>query len=72
MKILDGSTRALSVSSSDTVLRVKQKLQTLTGVAADRARLIYRGRELTDDTHMLRDCGVESESPMFLLSLLAC
>ena len=66
VKTLTGKTIPLEVMSSDTILKVKYKLQDKEGWPPDKQTLIFASRDLKND-HTVSVCGIQSESPVLVI-----
>lgn len=71
VKTLTGKTITLNgISSSDTILSVKTRVQEKEGIPPAQQRLIYAGQQLADEK-TLAECGIQRESTLQLLLRLA-
>ncbi len=61
----DGETTTLDVSQCETIKEVKQLIEDVEEIAADRQHLIFRGKQLEDD-RTLRWYGIETDSTLYL------
>eukprot|EP00756_Hemistasia_phaeocysticola_P030567 Hpha_TRINITY_DN16298_c0_g1::TRINITY_DN16298_c0_g1_i6::g.12184::m.12184 len=66
VKTLTGKTITLEVTSQDTTHNTKLKIQDKIGIPAHQQRLIYAGRQLTNDSK-LADYDIQRESTLHLM-----
>jgi hypothetical protein len=69
VKGLSGITRTLDVNPWDTVLSIKEKIESLEGISPRSQRIIWAGRQLEDD-RLLNESNIAKESTLHVLARL--
>ena len=68
VKTLTGKTFDLLVMNSDTVSKVKIKIQENEDIQPNQQILMFNGNQLQDDECTLADYGIENQSLIYVLS----
>jgi ubiquitin len=66
VKTLDGKTMTLEVGADDSIQNIKKKIQAKQFIPEDQQRLVFSGKELTDD-QTLGDYNIADESTLHLV-----
>lgn len=66
VKSINGKSRTLTVSPTDSIASIKQQIKEKEGIATDEQRLIFGGKNL-DDTKTLQDYNVGAEGTLHLV-----
>ena len=66
IKTLDGREHAVEIERRSTITELKEKIESLTGVAQGSQRIIFQGRILTDDL-TIGTSGLENNSAVHLV-----
>mmetsp|Transcript_73040 Transcript_73040/g.171274 ORF Transcript_73040/g.171274 Transcript_73040/m.171274 type:complete len:760 (+) Transcript_73040:54-2333(+) len=69
VKVLSGQSFELDVGPADSILDVKEEIQKLTGFAADKQRLVFAGKQLSD-TSTVQECKIEDGNTLHLVMRL--
>ena len=66
IKTLDGREHSVEIERRSTIIELKEKIESLTGVAQGSQRIIFQGRILTDDL-TIGTSGLENNSAVHLV-----
>jgi len=66
IKILKGSTLKFDVYSTDTILSIKERIESDEGIPTDSQRLVFAGKQL-DDAGLLRDYAIPDEAILHMV-----
>jgi ubiquitin-like protein Nedd8 len=62
VQTLTGALQFINVHPSDTILRVKEKIQDITGIPPEMQYLIYNGKLIEKDEHTVSDYNIIFET----------
>lgn len=66
VKTLSGKTITVTVSPSDTIANLKEKIKTSEGISPEEQRLIFHGKQL-EDNNTINDYGIMADSTINLV-----
>ena len=67
MRTLTGRSIVLTVKRNETIFNVKNLIYKIDGIDVKQQRLIYGGKELSEDEMTLMDYNVQKESTLHLM-----
>lgn len=67
VKTLSGKSENIEVDSTMTVQKLKERITKVTEIPFDQQRLIFNGKELTDNERTLSDSNIQSGSTIHLI-----
>ena len=70
VKSMDGLSRPIRIDPSETMESTKERLEEATGYPPQRQRLIFAGRQLTDDKKTCSEYGIENGSTVHMILTL--